>query len=81
MFGSESLVVHLGRGIVGFGAAALGIASGHVVMLPLMVITLVALRGCPMCWTIGLVQIVINHYHRGSNDVVLCASCSTVERE
>jgi hypothetical protein len=81
MFASKSLAVHLGRGVVGFGAAALGIASDHVIMLPLMVVALVALRGCPMCWTMGLVEIVINHYHRGNNDVVLCASCSTVARE
>lgn len=82
MFASESLAVHLGRGVVGFGATALGVASGNfVILLPLLVVALVALRGCPMCWTMGLVETVINHSRRGNDDVVFCVGCNAVERK
>jgi hypothetical protein len=62
MFASKGIAQHLARGSIGFGALA---ASGllaplhpwlSLAMLPL---ALVALRGCPLCWTIGLMQTVI----------------------
>ncbi|MFI1866278.1 hypothetical protein [Streptomyces jumonjinensis] len=60
-FASSSLPRHLVRGAAGFGALA-----GSVLLLPaagpisllLAPVGLLALRGCPMCWTIGLVQTV-----------------------
>ncbi|MFD3510761.1 hypothetical protein [Nocardia sp. NPDC058666] len=58
-FASKSMVEHLVRGGVGFGALI-----GAVVLIPvvgavsllLLPVGFVALRGCPMCWAIGLVQ-------------------------
>ncbi|MFJ8430529.1 hypothetical protein ACIQ9P_04410 [Kitasatospora sp. NPDC094019] len=52
---------HLGRGGVGFGALV-----GAFVLLPvagpvtlfLLPLGLVALRGCPTCWVIGLLETV-----------------------
>ncbi|SCK23406.1 MULTISPECIES: hypothetical protein [unclassified Streptomyces] len=60
-FASASLPRHLLRGGAGFGALA-----GSVLLIPavgpfslvLAPLGLLALRGCPMCWTIGLVQTV-----------------------
>ncbi|MFI1017605.1 hypothetical protein [Streptomyces sp. NPDC020965] len=60
-FASASLPRHLARGAVGFGALA-----GAVLLLPvtgpgsllLAPVGLLALRGCPMCWAIGLVRTV-----------------------
>ncbi|MFF2024929.1 hypothetical protein ACFVW2_24370 [Streptomyces sp. NPDC058171] len=60
-FASGSVPVHLLRGLVGFGALA-----ASVLLLPvtgawsllLAPVGLLALRGCPMCWTVGLVQTV-----------------------
>ncbi|MBO8202980.1 hypothetical protein ACFW4X_33195 [Streptomyces smyrnaeus] len=58
-FASTSLPRHLVRGVVGFGSL-----TGCFVLLPLvgpislllLPIGALALRGCPMCWTVGLVQ-------------------------
>jgi hypothetical protein len=60
-FASSSLPRHLARGFVGFGSMAAGLALLPVVglvSLALVPVGLVALRGCPMCWTMGLIQTV-----------------------
>ncbi|MFE1412601.1 hypothetical protein ACIGFK_32775 [Streptomyces sp. NPDC085524] len=58
-FASASLPRHLGRGALGFGsligAVALLPVTGPVSLL-LAPVGLLALRGCPMCWAIGLAQ-------------------------
>jgi len=62
MFGSKSLPEHLARGIVGIGAfvAAVSCAPQHPwLALAAIVMALVALRGCPSCWLLGLVQTVL----------------------
>ena len=61
MFASQSLAEHLARGLVGLGAfaAALFLASHHPwLALAALPIGLFALRGCPSCWLLGLVQTV-----------------------
>lgn len=61
MFASSGITEHLLRGAVGGGALLGGaaLAPEHpwilAVALPLAV---VALRGCPTCWTIGLVETI-----------------------
>ncbi|MFF1906078.1 hypothetical protein [Kitasatospora sp. NPDC058218] len=60
-FASASLTRHLARGALGFGALIGSFAlipvvgPGALLLLPVGVL---ALRGCPMCWTIGLIQTV-----------------------
>lgn len=59
MFGSAFLVAHLMRGAA--AAALLAWAIVHQTAHPWLslgagVAALVALRGCPMCWTVGLVE-------------------------
>jgi hypothetical protein len=58
-FASTSLSRHVVRGAIGFGAVigsfALMPALGPVSLL-LLPVGLVALRGCPTCWAIGLLQ-------------------------
>ncbi len=60
MFASKSLGEHLLRGLIGVGALAGAAAYGGLgwPLLVLLPAALVALRGCPACWTIGLVQTV-----------------------
>ncbi|WHM40830.1 hypothetical protein [Streptomyces sp. BPTC-684] len=60
-FAGVTVPRHLARGAVGFGALA-----GSLALLPvtgpasllLAPVGLIALRGCPMCWAIGLVETV-----------------------
>ncbi|MFD4240460.1 hypothetical protein ACFWP3_02420 [Streptomyces sp. NPDC058525] len=60
-FASSSLPRHLARGALGFGAL-----TGSVLLIPavgpagllLAPLGLLALRGCPLCWTIGLLQTI-----------------------
>ena len=59
MFGSAFLCAHLMRGAA--AAALLAWAIFHQTAHPFLslgagVAALVALRGCPMCWTVGLVE-------------------------
>ncbi|MFE5770578.1 hypothetical protein ACFQ7O_19690 [Streptomyces sp. NPDC056485] len=68
-FASATVPRHLARGAVGFGALA-----GSLALLPvagpasllLAPVGLVALRGCPMCWAIGLVETVSAGRYRRS---------------
>jgi hypothetical protein len=60
-FGSRSVPRHVARGVLGFGlliaAFALLPAFGPV-SLVLAPVGLLALRGCPMCWVLGLIETV-----------------------
>lgn len=60
-FTSRSVPVHLARGLLGFGLIAASIAlipaAGPAALL-LLPAGVVALRGCPTCWLIGLAQTV-----------------------
>jgi hypothetical protein len=60
MFASKSIGAHLLRGAVGFGlcAAAIALAETSAFALILFPLALVALRGCPMCWMVGLIETV-----------------------
>ncbi|GAA1026806.1 MULTISPECIES: hypothetical protein [Amycolatopsis] len=60
-YASKSLSAHLARGIVGFGLIAASLALAPVVgWISLLALPagVLALRGCPTCWAIGLVQTV-----------------------
>jgi hypothetical protein len=59
MFASRSLVEHLLRGVVGIatiGGAVLLSGSHPWAASGLLALGVLALRGCPMCWTIGLFE-------------------------
>lgn len=66
-FASVTLAAHLRRGALGF--VPLAVAAfvwprfGWIAMAPAAV-GLVMLRGCPMCWTIGLIQTVSRRRYR-----------------
>ena len=58
IFASHTLVEHLLRGVLGVGALALAIEVADQPLLSLLlgVAMLVAFKGCPICWTIGLFE-------------------------
>ncbi len=84
MFESRGLVEHLARGVFGIGALALAVLlpSLHVVWsLLLVALGLVALRGCPMCWTLGLVQTLQAKLRgRASDAACVDGSCARFQR-
>ncbi|MFC9327323.1 hypothetical protein [Kitasatospora sp. NPDC057015] len=60
-FASATLAGHIGRGVLGFGSIVGSIVLVGVVgpvALVLLPAGLFALRGCPMCWAVGLMQTV-----------------------
>ncbi|MGV9303947.1 hypothetical protein ACWDLG_11295 [Nonomuraea sp. NPDC003727] len=60
-FASASVPRHLLRGVVGFGALIGSLAlvpTFGLAALLLAPVGLLALRGCPTCWAIGLAQTI-----------------------
>lgn len=71
MFASRTLIVHLLRGAVGIGAlwVAVTIAASHPwSALALGALVLLAFRGCPICWTIGLFETLAQHRGKPSGN-------------
>lgn len=70
---SRSLSEHLLRGLAGAAAVVLAIVlAGSVgpVSLALLPVALIAWRGCPTCWTVGLLGTLADARSR-------CAACET----
>lgn len=58
-FASRSVARHYVRGAVGLLALILAFAGAAVLSpaaLLLLIVTVIAWRGCPTCWAIGLMQ-------------------------
>jgi hypothetical protein len=56
---SASVPIHLLRGAIGLLALIAGIVGASTVgaaALLLLVVTVVAWRGCPTCWAVGLME-------------------------
>jgi hypothetical protein len=71
-FGNQSIFVHLVRGIVGFGSLTLAMKGydqfGWVALL-LLPVTLWMLKGCPVCWSIGLVESIVFKFLKNTERV------------
>jgi hypothetical protein len=60
-FASASVAAHLARGALGFGTIALAVVLAVAVTpaaLAIAPLGMVALRGCPTCWTVGLIETI-----------------------
>jgi hypothetical protein len=67
-FASRSVLEHLARGVIGAGALGYGlyVSATHAwAIIPLGLVALAAFRGCPMCWTIGLLDTLSRARNRG----------------
>ena len=67
MFASNTLLEHGLRGFVGIGAlgCAVTLAATHPLgSLALGVVALLAFRGCPICWAIGLIETTGRRWRR-----------------
>jgi hypothetical protein len=75
LFATQTLTGHVIRGAVAFALLYLAIEQQHlrpVASLLAGLLALVAMRGCPVCWTIGLAETIrqryrpeLNSNHRG----------------
>jgi hypothetical protein len=73
LFATSTLTGHLLRGAVAFGllyGAIQGQGEHPALSLAAGLAALVVLRGCPMCWTIGLIE-TLHHRTRGLWSAVL----------
>jgi hypothetical protein len=67
LFASQSVAVHLIRGVIGIAALGLALSIAKDAPLASVVLALVALlafRGCPMCWTIGLAETLYQQWQK-----------------
>ncbi|WP_211332529.1 hypothetical protein [Nocardioides aurantiacus] len=73
LFASRSVTEHVLRGLLGLAlvVAALWQASAHPAALLLLVPAVVAWRGCPTCWALGLAATV----SRGRTPACTDGSC------
>ena len=61
--GPRPLVVWLLRGIIGALLLAVAFSSRELLIIaPAILLALVALNGCPMCWLFGLVGLVTRKF-------------------
>ena len=70
-FGSRSVWLHLLRGVVGLLCLGLALYYGREIGAPAVVLLLagvLALKGCPTCWLVGLGQTLSA---RGKRDTAL----------
>ena len=70
---SGSVREHLFRGAVGLTAAVLAVVLAAVVgpvSLVLLLVTVFAWRGCPTCWTVGLLGTLADDHGRDD-----CSRC------
>ena len=80
MFASKSLALHLLRGALGVGSWVLAahVANEHALFaLPLLALGILALRGCPTCWTIGLIETVWARLRGRPSEGCTDGRCST----
>ncbi|HMJ13426.1 MAG TPA: hypothetical protein VK524_18535 [Polyangiaceae bacterium] len=65
LFATQTLTGHVIRGAVAFALLYLAIEQQHlhpVASLLAGLLALVAMRGCPVCWTIGLAETIRQRY-------------------
>ena len=79
VFGNRTLAIHLARGLVGIGAMAASILTMDRHWWPSLVLLPVAvwmLKGCPVCWLVGLFETLAHAVLRRSEDAQMPASTS-----
>jgi hypothetical protein len=78
VFKSRSIAIHFLKGIAGFGflyiALHYGPDLGWWALAPLAA-ALICFRGCPMCWTVGLIETVLD---RKTGSACVDGSCADV---
>jgi hypothetical protein len=61
MFASKTIAAHLLRGVIGVALIAWALehqSSNPAFALAGGIVALIAMRGCPLCWTLGLLATI-----------------------
>jgi len=61
LFATPTLTRHVVRGVLAFALLYLAIEQQHLHPVASL-LALVAMRGCPLCWTVGLAEIIRQRY-------------------
>ncbi len=71
MFGSKTVLARVLRGVIGLSALSIAIlltrnadTASVLASVTLAIVALIALRGCPVCWTIGLFETLRGRHPR-----------------
>ena len=79
MFASKTVAAHLVRGVIAAALIAWALlhqSSDPVFAVAAGVVAMVAMRGCPLCWTLGLVETIGERIRRGHTSSPGSCSCS-----
>jgi len=66
-FGNKTIRAHLLRGILGFTALYVSLFTLNRAIWPTLIllpVVLYLLKGCPMCWTTGLIETIVMAIHK-----------------
>jgi hypothetical protein len=77
-FGNKTIRVHILKGLLGFIALYVSLSTMHKTIWPALVLlplVLYLLKGCPMCWTMGLIETIVMAVHRRNERKLPSANC------
>ena len=66
-FGNKRISVHLIRGVLGLAALYGSLSLMKTSLWPALILLLIAVllwKGCPLCWTLGLIETIAMAIHR-----------------
>ena len=79
MFASKTIATHLLRGVIGAALIAWALehqSSNPAFALAAGIVALIAMRGCPLCWTLGLLATISERISVRRARTCASASCS-----
>ena len=67
VFGNRTIAIHLLRGVFGILALYASFSTMNETIRPSIILLPAAiflLKGCPMCWTMGLIETIVMVVHK-----------------
>jgi hypothetical protein len=67
VFGNRTIALHILRGVLGVAALYGSLSTMNHTIWPSIVLlpaALYLLKGCPMCWTMGLIETIVMAVHK-----------------
>jgi hypothetical protein len=67
VFGNKTIGLHILRGVLGLAALYVSFSTMNEKIWPSLILLPAAvflLKGCPMCWTMGLIETIVMAVHK-----------------